>query len=64
MPQQTPLDRLPDPLLVRLYKEARLADIIDVTVALPPKRDVLVKYRDGTEQKFIHLVDVGWIPET
>jgi len=56
------LDRLPDPLLVRLYREGKLRDLIDVK--LDETRNVMLTFSDGRSEKFIHLNDVGWVPDT
>jgi hypothetical protein len=52
--------RLPDPLLVRLY---RSGDIDQVTkVIIDDERNVTVELSGSKDPlRFIHLVDVGWV---
>lgn len=54
--------RLPDPLLVRLFRSGQIDDIVEVS--LDDDRNVTVKLRGVKEPlRFIHLVDVGWVPD-
>ncbi len=54
--------RLPDPLLVRIYRAGRINDVVKVD--LDDKRNVTIRLR-GVKHPvhFIHLEDVGWVPD-
>lgn len=54
--------RLPDPLLVRVYRAGRINDVLKVT--LDKERNVTIRLRGvKTPVRFIHLKDVGWVPD-
>jgi hypothetical protein len=53
--------RLPDPLLVRFFREGKINDIRKVV--LDADRNVTVHMKNlKAPLHFIHLVDVGWVP--
>lgn len=55
--------RLPDPLLVRFYRAGHIEDI--TKVELDKQRNVTVHLASQVEPvKFIHLEDVGWVPDS
>lgn len=53
--------KLPDPLLVRYYREGRIEQI--VTVREMPERDLDVTLQDGTVDQWKNLKDLGWVPK-
>lgn len=54
--------KLPDPLLVRLYRDG-VIDLIERVETEDATRNVVVTIRDRTPMRFLHLADVGWIPD-
>lgn len=54
--------KLPDPLLVRLYRDG-LIDLIEQVTTEEGTRNIVVNVRDRTPMRFLHLGDVGWIPD-
>lgn len=53
--------KLPDPLLVRYYKEDRI-DAVKKVHQHKETRLVTVTMKDGTIDRWNYLTDVGWIP--
>jgi hypothetical protein len=55
--------KLPDPLLVRFYRNGDIEKIQRVEIE-EKTRHVTVKLRGlGEPLRFLHLVDVGWVAE-
>lgn len=62
MESNTEALRLPDPLLVRFFRAGHIADITKVEI--DPQRNVTVHLKGRAAPcRFIHLVDVGWVPD-
>lgn len=54
--------RLPDPLLVRFFRAGRIEDI--TKVELDKERNVTIHLTGQPEPlRFMHLKDVGWVPD-
>lgn len=62
MESNTEALRLPDPLLVRIYRAGRINDVVKVD--LDDKRNVRIRLR-GVKRPvhFLYLEDVGWVPD-
>lgn len=54
--------RLPDPLLVRYYRDGKIDNVQKVEIETKT-RNVSVTLRGGGIEKWKYLVDIGWIPE-
>lgn len=54
--------KLPDPLLVRYYREGRIEKIAKVAKR-PKSRDLIVTLRGGAVERWQYLTDLGWIPD-
>lgn len=52
--------RLPDPLLVRFFREGLIDRVQKVTI--DDDRNVVVEIQGGATRRYLHLVDVGWVP--
>jgi hypothetical protein len=59
--QNTEALKLPDPLLVRYFREDRI-DKIKSVAEDATTRNITVKLRGGAVEKWQHLADLGWIP--
>lgn len=54
--------RLPDPLLVRFFRAGRIEDVRKVEI--DTERNVTIHLKGVKAPcRFIHLVDVGWVPD-
>jgi hypothetical protein len=60
MPNKEAL-KLPDPLLVRFYRDQKVDKITKVDIN-DKTRDVIVALGKHVE-RFKYLVDIGWVPE-
>lgn len=63
MPKQKPLvERIPDQLIIRLFKEGRLQDLKELQED-PRTRRLTLTFKDGAVHHMMYLGDLGWIPE-
>jgi hypothetical protein len=60
MPKNKAALKLPDPLLVRLYREGILDEVARVETE-KTTRDITVKLRAGRLLRFLYIKDLGWI---
>ncbi len=62
MENNTEALRLPDPLLVRVFRAGRINDIRKVEI--DKARNVTIHFKGKAAAcRFIHLADVGWVPD-
>lgn len=54
--------KLPDPLLVRYYRNGKL-DAITRVMEVKTTRAITVTLRGGLREKWSYLQDIGWIPD-
>lgn len=54
--------KLPDPLLVRLYREG-LLDAVSKVETEKDTRNIRVEVADRPPMKFLYIQDIGWIPD-
>ena len=54
--------KLPDPLLVRYYRDAKI-DAISKVVITKNTRAITVTLRGGVVERWSYLKDIGWIPD-